>query len=325
MLSYLLYSLPLITLAIASQCKKELKLYGIIFASFSIICILVLRDNVGFDYHAYLSIYYENRPTSEPLYKLVHMLTLDFQDHYVYFSVFALIATLPVIYVALKRQSIWVLFIYITLPQFYIESFGIIRQGCALGLCIYGYHLYDSKSKGWIFPIIVAIGFHYSAIVFLLTLLSLNYSGVFLKKVIVFVLISIIFVHREVLEILIVYYPKLDFYDGSNTYGLKQVIFNVLLFVISYRFLNSRDAKLIIFMGLIITIPLMGIDAVLLRLVSYFLIPFLFLSGQTYRRTDFSFASVIILMLIMGFFSILYLKSLNSIGPMVPYESIFGP
>jgi len=322
MLSYFLYSLPLLMLVVAGLCKKEIKLFGVISAGLLIILILVLRDNVGFDYHSYRAIYYNDRPTPEPIYRLVHMMTVSFNDHIVYFSFFALIATLPVIYVSLKRQSVWVLIIYITLPPFYIESFSVIRQACALGFCIYAYHLYDLKHKFWFVPIIIAIGFHYSAGVFLLALLALNYSGVSLKRVIIIILISISFLHKEILEVAVTFYPKLIFYDGSHTYGTKQIIFNVLLFLTAYRVLNVRDSKLIILMGLLITIPLMSVDAVLLRLVSYFLIPFLFVSLPLNRRTSFLFSSILILMLILGFFSVLYLKSLHNIGPMIPYKSI---
>jgi hypothetical protein len=266
--------------------------------------------------------FYENKPTSEPLFQLAFEFSKLFTYHYFFFLLMGLISLIPILLISFKRSSIWIFFIYLTLPAFYIESFSIVRQSCALSICIYAYHLYDKKNIHWISAVILAICFHVSAIIFLLFLGYLSKSGKWLKIIMVLTLVIICLFNQQVLAIVSNYYPKLTFYDGSNQYGGKQVLFNLLVYALCYQFLNSRDGRILVAVGVLISIPLLSIDAVFLRLMSYFLIPLLFVSGfknnVTLKINEFA----LVVLLILGFFFMLYVRSYTPTGQMFPYNSI---
>lgn len=327
MLSYVLYSLPIILIVFYKLLEpscKTLKKMTAFYAVFIMFLTLALRQNVGFDFSQYENMFYTDNPTPEPLFLMLHNLFFLFDSHSLFFSFLAFSCLLPVLIVSVHRCSLFILIAYILLPYFYIDSFSIMRQACAIGLCIYGYHLYDHEKKSCWILLAAAAGFHYSSMLFSLALVFLSIRSLSLNTICFLVFISLIPFFPFIMDLMTAYYPKLQFYKGQRDFGYSKVLFNLTIAFISYHLLSTKDAKYIVSLGAIASIPLANIDPVLLRLCGYFFIPLLFINPKIFKcdqKRLFAFS----IFLALSFFSFFYsinIKSDFKYNNMVPYQSI---
>lgn len=324
MFSYALYLSPLISSFLTASAKKEFRIFGFLLTASLMLLLLILRDGVGFDYISYKENFYNTPPNWEPLFLLIYRFAQIFDSHIMLFAVMAVITVLPVCYVAYKRDNLWLLWLYIALPQFYVETFGIIRQSCAVSFCILAYHYYADTKKIWPFFLLIAIGFHYSAIGFGLFLLFLN-KNVRGSKVFLLLFVFLLLIYRhDLVSALTPIFPKLAFYNGDNVYGFKQVILNFIISSIFMLNLKIRDAKYIVLIGLVLSVPLMTIDSVLLRFITYFLIPLLFVELHSKEIFERVHVLAVICITTLSYITILYIRGYQQQypGSMIPYLSI---
>lgn len=247
--------------------------------SLSMFLLLALRENVGYDYSSYLLKYQERNSAFEPVSALLTQFSYLFNDPKYFFAIFAFFTILIIRKVAILNNSVVFLLMYILLPGFFIETFTLVRQALAISLVIYGASLHIKNNNYYWIPLIISCFTHYSAIPF--SLIFIFFKLLKNKNLIANFGILIPFLFLSFTRIrseLIVYFPILIWYDGSNQFGFSQLLFFATIFVIiSWNIYNlNRVFFYISFIGLFFTYFLISIDGVFIRFGYYFFIPFLF-------------------------------------------------
>ncbi|MCI5188904.1 MAG: EpsG family protein [Candidatus Electrothrix sp. AS4_5] len=162
-------------------------LLSVLFAGF--------RHDVGYDYLNYKSMYsYPEIMSSfelEPLFKLsIYLIRLITKDYHFFFFFYSL-ATCLFIAAGMRKLSSYPEYsylIYLLIPSLYLTSFSIVRFALAAAITFYGLTIFlenegNSKKVPLLF-ILLAFGFHYSAILlipllFAGNLLRMRYSDSF--------------------------------------------------------------------------------------------------------------------------------------------------
>jgi hypothetical protein len=274
----ILYILPIIIYFIYVFFYLNKKV-SINLISLSMFLLLALRENVGYDYSNY-ELHYQNRILPlEPISALLTQFSYLFNDPKYFFTIFAFFTIFIVRKVAIMNNSVVFLLMYLVLPGFFIESFTLVRQTLALSLVIYGVSLYIKNNNYYWILLIISCLTHFSAIPF--TLIFLFFSLLKNKKLIatfgIFIPFIFIFINT-IKEEMIVYFPRLISYDGSQQYGFSQLALFAIIFVItSWKMYElHRVFFWTILIGLFLTYAVISIDGVFIRLSYYFFVPFLF-------------------------------------------------
>ena len=214
---------------INSALKFTSKRNYLLITSFTFILFLIFYDSTGTDWDTY-NLYITNK--SLPLYfepGFVLLLQLArFLQSYIIVLLFILVVSLISIESFSKNHKIfpkWIIILSI-IPIFLPLFGGAIRQALALMIVLYGFN-----SKHFIYCILIAMSFHYSAIVFLpiylLTKISITY-----KSSILFLFFGLIIAYYT-----IIYTPFLfqifkagDYYIQSGTINPVKEIFITIEF-----------------------------------------------------------------------------------------------
>lgn len=247
--------------------------------SLSMFLLLALRENVGWDYSNYTLKYQNEILPFEPVSALLTQFSFLFNDPKYFFAIFAFFTIFIIRKVAIMNNSVIFLMMYFVLPGFFIESFTLVRQALALSLVIYGISLYTKNNNHFWIPLIIACFTHFSAIPF--TVIFMFFSLLKNKKLITIFGISIpfLFFFMNIIRTkMIVYFPFLIWYDGTQQYGFSQLYLFAFIFVITSWKMYKLNSVIfwIILIGLFLTLAVISIDGVFIRLSYYFFIPFLF-------------------------------------------------
>lgn len=181
MLIYLIIGIVLFFLSVFSVIrndteKMEIGFLEIIFCLLPLLLLVSIRT-VGFDYEAYANAYDYLHYTEitnilndiqfEAGYVLLNIISPTF----IFLIFFLGLVTLTIKYKAIYSLSPYPVVSILLLFLAYLLNFemGQIRQALAMSLALYSIQFYKSKKK-FIFYVLIAILFHYSAIIFLFIL-----------------------------------------------------------------------------------------------------------------------------------------------------------
>lgn len=130
-----------------------------------------LRYGVGLDYFNYLDSYgYDyNAYGFEPFFYFLMYFCKNYLENFYYVTLFTLMISNIFIYLGLKKRNIegfyFLLAIFIFLSNTAMVYMNIMRQGIAVSICFYAVtFIYEKNFKRYLFFIILAMGFHLSAI-----------------------------------------------------------------------------------------------------------------------------------------------------------------
>lgn len=314
------YILPFIFI-LPAVFKPRLLGYCIFAVYLSLVAIGALRYDIGFDYLQYQKLFHTDYWFVEPLSNLLFFLTRVFDNALLMFAVFSLLTYSFVCLSSYKSKNLWVLFSYLCLPFYFIESFGLLRQSLAIAICIYAYSLEKTHSKKSYFFVVIACAFHLSALAYFIAQLAY----VFLKKIPVysFFLGSLIFaiITKYFYGTISLIYGKLAFYSGQNTYGEKMFVFCILLFALSFFLPTNKKSKYLFCIALYFSFLSILVDAVYIRFVPYFFIPLLFIDWKISKNN--CFKPFVVFFYIIVFMISIYIKSNSSEGAIIPYKTFF--
>lgn len=257
---WLLLSITLIPFSFLTK-KKDRNyvffLFSLIIASF-----LIFRFGIGVDYFGYYEIYtvYEKTYSfyTEPIFALCNYifnnLGLSFSFFMSFISFLMISFTLHTIN-TFSENKIFTLFLFFTLYySVYFES--AIRAGFVITLFIYAYYnfLRKSKPKWYYLFILIAVGFHYTAIVLLLVpfLRKIN-SRFFVNNFFILFLLFFVFSFflQNVFSILVTsLIPKYSYYINKEIFSRSYFtillcfvrgIFVITLYKKNKRIVSSTD------------------------------------------------------------------------------------
>ncbi|MCI5197041.1 MAG: EpsG family protein [Candidatus Electrothrix sp. AW5] len=212
-------------------------LLSVLFAGF--------RHNVGYDYLNYKAFYMYPESTNsfnlEPLFRLsIYACRMITKDYHFFFFLYSL-ATCIFVAAGIKKISSHIEYsylIYLFIPSLYLTSFSIVRFALAASITFYGLTIYlknegNSKTVPLLF-IILAFGFHYSAILLITilfadSLLRIRYSDSFHS---VFIIFSFLLYYTGIINpILSIALPfKYSVYENNMGNSLDIKIISLFLF-----------------------------------------------------------------------------------------------
>lgn len=150
-----------------------------------------------------------------------------------------------------KRQTYSITFIiFIFLITLYSLSFNLLRQAIAISFIIYGISLYEEKNKKWIIYFLLAVSFHYSAIICLLMVLSMNIIKNCKKDRMFYLFLILAFVTAITIffkPLLILIPNKYSVYIGSkydiSNFSIISVIKKLFWILLCLLYLNRYKMK----------------------------------------------------------------------------------
>ena len=330
-LSLFIYLIPYILLFFA-KIENEKEIIGLnnfivgIYVCVILFFILALRFNVGFDYGEYRNLYLSSTfDRFEPISRLVFIVASNLGRFEFLFVFFALLTITPIWLSFLKQKKISILIVYISLPFFYLESFSIIRQAASLSFCILGYAYFIERDKKAMLFFFIAVGLHYSAVVFLVYTIMLWCDSSKVKMLVLFALSMLVFLISPIFDYLLQHFPTLFFYQSGTSFGVNSLLLVCFIFLLSLNKFDSVEHYYIIFCGIIVNLMLLNFDSVLTRMAWFFYIPLIFLrwSHLFYVvKVNSVIAFSLMLLSVAIYLYTIYLKSQFTHGPLVPYYSI---
>lgn len=316
--------------------KKYLKIQqhriyipAIAFLLISIVSLL--RFDVGWDYIYYYQavatndIYLIRR--FEPFSSLFFYLAIGLNSPHFIFLLFG-IPTYYFVYKVIKYYSVNIGFsIVLYFCFFYLESLGFIRQALAVSICFYSLKfVFERRFFPFFIWTIVAVLFHYSAIITLVTYflykrVKLNFliyvlPLLFIIREIVFRLLASIGIYTSYLE-------QLYTMEGGALIRYFYVLLFLSLLVFKRkRILSDNDEYFFFTIGLALTFPFLLGSHIGVRLSSYFFIYYIILIPNIITEIQIKFAYVFVAFLFL--FMILMLTTRDPIkSQYVPYQFIF--
>ena len=290
MLFYILWFGALVILFLFSDSvrsgpyKKLFRWLGLLIA----IIVSAFRYNVGKDYFSYRnsiinldSNYHNSEPLNKALFYFSHWIGLP----QFYFIITTLIIFLLVHSTVKKYSNYYTLsfLIFLSFPLFFANSLTIIRQFIAMSVIFYSvkYILYERNFFKFLFLVVLASGFHYSAVA-AIPIFFLNKAKIKSWTYILFFSFPIVF-KRLLIYIIVNYAPSYSKYVvykyGLNAGGGKAIY--LFLVVCCYLLLFKKNIIAVseknrlylnsIILGSIIYWSLLDFGHVGMRLASFYL------------------------------------------------------
>lgn len=224
----------------------------------------------------------------EPLYLLLNFVVSRFTHdvHWMYFVLQIIPLSLAYISIARNREndnlSLSLMVYYLT---FYAFSLNGLRQAIAMSLLLFAYqYIYEENFKKYLIVILVAAGFHYSAILFLFLYFIYHYIRKSDHKkisdaVIVLAFVAAIVFSQTIIRLFVVFVPKYERYITSArmSFSLNPFLVRIpliLIMLIFYKRYQRKDQRfdfwLVMLIGDAVFIELRTILPALSRLSFYF-------------------------------------------------------
>lgn len=312
-----------------------------------------IRYGIGYDYYGYMATalhqvedYTINR--FEPLSRL--LVEIGYHTHYQVFFILCSFLTLYPLYKACLKLSInpaYSLIVYFLFPNFYLESFSIVRNAIAYSFALYSFVLlYNKKLFRSILMVVIACLFHKSAAIALII-----YPLYFLKtgpKINLIVYVASFLISQLVMRFvgnyaeIIPLFADVEHYadaarsgGGTMTYVINALaIFNFIIWK-KLEGVNPDNCKYLTLFcaGACLWNVFLSVDSTIaLRLGSFFMIYIIFLVPQykyafenNHRRLVSTCSYCFFLFLFMSYFYInvsSYLKTPDRMSTL-PYQTIF--
>jgi hypothetical protein len=314
-----------------------------------IFVVIGLRYNVGSDYYSYISIYNDianlgilsSRLTfrTEPLYALLnYIIYILFDNHlFVFLSTGLIIVSLYFISVQrYLKKTHYPVALFVFLTGFYFGFFTYIRLSIAAMIIMYGYKfLLDKKVFKWIMIVLIATGFHYTAIVMLpiYFFVKKRFNKTIFNYIFISGIFMIILLFPTLINLLLYNTKYFSYFEGESfgniTGGINQIILHlpVFLFIMysSKRILRyhenlSEIYKVFVYGSFIM--PLVLYLGILDRMLIYFflsqviLVPIALSSSPKRER-------LLIIFSIVLYYVSKFVYSLFSGSRLIPYNWIF--
>lgn len=295
---------------------------------------------VGTDSFAYASGYLSNlnpddysfRVEVEYGYQVINYIFLKFTHEYFWFFLFTSFIVVLSYLVFIKKYStnyFLSVFTFITLG-FYTFHFNTLRQGIAISLIVVSTFLYinNKKIRSIIF-LLLALSFHYSAIIMILFLFLTKIKKIRLEYKITLVFIASVFLSYDIISILAGVNDKYSNYEvlSEKSGGYLTSTFYSIVAIIVYflgKNLRRNNVNYILLeqiylygIALIIPIALLGSDpSGPLRLLYYSNWTLIFILPLLLKR----FNSVFIYVFYIIFMLVYFYLTTSSFGGLVPYS-----
>ena len=312
--------------------KKRLHFAGIrinvsSIAFVLIVAIALLRFDVGWDYvNYYQAVTNNDIKRFEPLSQLFFCIAIFFECPHLIFLLFG-IPTYLLIFSTIRKYSRNVGFsILLYFCFFYLESLGFIRQALAVAICFWAVkYIFCRRFVPFLLCIVVAILFHYSAVIVLLAYPL--YQKVKLK----YLMWSLpaLFIIRELFLILLgtlgmytTYLEELYTMQGGSLIRFFYIILFFSLLIFKNAKNDANDNYFFFMIGLALAFPFLFGSHLGVRLSSYFFIYYLLLILDVILKASMKFLYV---MVAISFLLLtLYLTTRDPIkSQYVPYQFIF--
>lgn len=282
----------------------------------SVIVIVGFRDGVGYDYHSYVSRIVNGPEFRELGASAVVVLANYYNEERIFFFVMSIVTIIPIYISSNIVNNNFPLFAYLTLPFFFIESFGIVRQSASIGVAFLCYACMTTGRYKYASLLGVAsLVFHVSSLPFLMFLLFYKIVGGQRYLIFLSLLTAFLFVlnMEYILHFVEMYVPTLKHYKGGVKYGYTMFLsFFVIYFLLVFKS-RVNIVKFCFYMGVIIFYGAITYDVVFSRLAFYFFIPLCFLCDSKKN-------AVVILVLMLYYASAVYVKMADDGNNMMPYK-----
>ena len=146
-----------------------------------------------------------------------------------------------------SEKTLFSILFILVYPSAFGMSFYVLKQSLALSVILYAIHfLNEDKLKGYLLTILIAISFHYSAIIFLpLYWIKKNIENGFSIKLVAIILLFVIGISRLVSLVSLnnLAGDKYDEYltSGGNLLPLLLVSFVAFIFIVKRRLIYGRN------------------------------------------------------------------------------------
>lgn len=213
-----------------------------------------LRYEVGYDWFNYVS-FFEGISLDriEPLFGLtINLLSLISDEPALFFFFYSTLIIL-VTYVAIRKLTTshrTALMIYLLIPGLYLNSFSIIRQSIAISLFFLGiYYLFENRKKEYFSLAVVAVLFHYSAIIPFLFVFAFRkwlLKKHLFKHHIIVLIIAFVLSYFNISGIIISFTGKYSVYAELLLQEISLIkVFTLVIFsgIILWAFRNNEDSK----------------------------------------------------------------------------------
>jgi len=310
-----IFALPLL--------NKKYSVY--IFTFITLFLFLALRYNYGNDYQSYLILYkklhYTNDWDKELLYTFLNKLIPNYQLMLALISLFYIFVIYYLIKNNIDVMKYWQAILLLLInPYLFLIHLSSLRQTIAMCFFIIAIgFLIKKKYIGFFLSIIVAAGFHVSAILLLPIVFISDRKLTKKKKIFIIILTTLVAstsLFEEILNEILKIFPKYRMYANYNyTNSLQSTIIFCILFIIMLTNINKLEGKEIIYGKLALISIILSILAVRLTMITRFNIYFeIFIiiaypliiskvSNKIYRYSLFAFIVSVYLLKYISFFN----------------------
>jgi transmembrane protein EpsG len=302
-----------------------------IFTILSLFLFLALRYDYGNDYMGYLQLHSDinaglkTRIDSDFLYRISNILFPNFFVFVIILAVIYIFCICLLIYSNLDASNSWLGFLLLTLnPQFFLVHLSSFRQTMAICAFIISIHFLKNKKRFLCFLfILIAAGFHKSALLLLPVPFFLNKQRICWKHYCIVILIIYIFLATPFLDFIInklfIWLPQFHSYtyyiEQETGNALRGTITTSLLALFVLKYINKLHCSELFYgklalIGYIITIVAYKISA-LTRISMYFDIFSVVALPMIYIRNRSSIACKIYSFIIFMIFLLRYFLFFN--------------
>jgi len=330
MLPYVFFYLVILFVGLWNTKKTNFK-YSILF--FTVFIFSALRFDVGYDYENYFRIISNLALSNYTQFEPASRYIAEFSNYTGFVQLFFIFTSYIIIYgvhYVLKHYSknyLVSLLAFISIPYFYLTSFSIIRQYCAIAVVFYGVkYIFQKKLLPYLAIVVLAMMFHYSAII-AIVIYFLNVIN--LSRFALVALVVTSFFTTHVLLDIIVQIPEYAFYADYNTgSGIGMQLFLLLMSVVFILFFNalksveSRFYCNVFIVGVCVYNAFIFIGEGAARVSYYFIIYLILLIPELeykFKKKQFYF---MVILFSMSMYAIsFYLSYANpNKNPLVPYQ-----
>lgn len=344
---FLLLSIPSIYFVInlsryndENRKRIALFLYSIVLFFF-----YFLKDlSVGADYIAYVNFFLYELPEDfsflidpdyygfEKGFTLLNLLISLFNRDIIFFNfIFAILLTVLPIYFVYKYSSyFWIsIFLFFSLG-IYTNSFSLIRQTLAVYICWLSIpYIVERKILKFMLIVLLAFSIHKTALIFIPLYFVYRYKLDFKYVITMFAFTAVIFVLISPLMQMLTFYLQLnDYTDLDVSGGFTFLLFLVLIFIISYIFIDTNNNDYIklfmhmLFLGLLMQILATRFN-IITRLIDYYKISLLIVIPHIINNFAWGkYRALIIFISIILFTAFFYLTNKGDVQHIIPYKLI---
>ncbi len=270
MKAYLLcFILTLLFAYLAERClKQEKKKKGIFFllVALFIPCFIAGARalTVGRDVQSYFLVLFNGFIKGESFFVVTARANVEFgYSLLIYISSifknisFALFVTqfficFPIYLLAYKKRETYSItfIIFIFLLTLYSLSFNLLRQAIAISFIVYGISLYEEENRKWLVYFLIAVSFHYSAIICLLMILTMYINKNYKKDRLFYIFLILMFVVSITIffkPLLTLFPNKYSVYIGSkydiSNFSIVSIIKKMYWIILCLLYLNRYKLK----------------------------------------------------------------------------------